>query len=159
MDLRTRRRALMSATSEPPQPKNGYVDAEYSKDSGDTVYSISNNVLSITKWKNTTANNLNFQFKQQVSFSSGDVIRVVIKKTAGSVGGAVYCNCTIGSTVVASNKLWNTGATALDESFTASSDFTGNYIYFRNRTGSKTYNGYKCTVTIYKNGTQYIPEL
>lgn len=141
-----------------PVIKNGFVDGNYSVDSGETVYSLSNNILTLTSWKATSLANLSLPIIEEISFQSGDTIRVLVKKTAGT-GFSLFTNVMIGSTTILSNKSWATGNTALDETVSAPSNFSGQNVRFRNRSANKTSLNCKYSVTIYKNGVQILPEV
>lgn len=122
---------------------------------GSSSWSVSNNVATISVFADTSSNYLSFRANRSISIVSGDSIRVLIKKTGGSVSGTIFVNCWVaGQTIV--NKQWETGNTAFDQTITASSNGSSASLTFTNRSGQKTYTNYKCTISVYVNGTKVL---
>ena len=148
---------LVCAVQDRSEVKNGFVDGSYSK--GTTSFSIANNVFSFSYFGNAIANTIEPKFKFPLSIKSGDTLRVLIKKTNGTLSGGFYAYISISGQEIITNQLWNTGATAMDKSGTAPSNGNTTSFYCRNATAAKSCTDYKCTIQIFKNGVQVIPEV
>lgn len=122
---------------------------------GSSSWSVSNNVVTISTFASGSSNYLTFRANRSINAVSGDSIRVLIKKTGGSVSGSVFVDCKVAGQTI-SNESWDTGKTAFDQTITASSNGSSTVLTFSNRTGAKTYTNYKCTVSVYINGTKVL---
>ena len=143
-----------------PRKANRFLNMSKVTDSGDTEYSVSDNILSIKKWKATGSYNLSIPFGQPLGLSAGDTVRVVITRTSGSVNSGVAVYVMVGGNVVISNKTWSGDATAMDQSGTVPSSPTNTlYVSFRNSAATRTYTNYKVSIKVYLNGTQVLPEV
>ena len=138
--------------------KNGFEDGSYT--AGSTSMSISNNILSISKWSGgASANHVTLRFKYPLNIQTGDTVRIVVNKTAGTMSAAQYCNISVGGNTIISNKLWDKGSTAID--LTNTSPGNANNLAFvpQNRTSTASFTGYKCSVKVYVNSIQVLPEV
>ena len=138
---------------------NRFVDWSYSADSGDTVYSMSDNVLTITKWKAVSSNNLAVSAQRPIVAASGDTMRIVVTKKSGSVSASIYVNANAGGKAIANNVSWGTGTTALDVSTTLTDTANNASVTFKNRSYAPAYSNYKAQIAVYKNGVQILPEV
>ena len=148
------------ATMQARKP-NRFVDRSFSADSGDTVYSVTNNVLSITKWKaGTSGYNLEVPSARPLGITANASVRVVIAKEDGTLSGYMSVGGNVGgNNSVFSGKTWGTGATAFDESATLGSAPSDKPMIAFKTGANKTFTGYKVSIVVYLNGTQILPEV
>ena len=154
VSLLQRRREIMQLIK---KERNGYVDGTYTN--GNSSWSVSNNVISISSLSGSYGNRMKILFKEGLNIQTGDTVRVLAQRTSGSISGIYYVDVWVGGNKIVNNKLWNKTATALDQSLASPGNSNSLYVEINNRTGDKTYTNYKCTVKIFVNGVQVLPEL
>ena len=137
--------------------KNGFVNGTYAN--GTSSCSISNNILSISTFDSGQDNRPNVYFKYPLNIQTGDTVRVLITKKSGSVSGAIYVDAWVAGNKIVGNKAWGTGNTALDQTLSSPGNSNTKVVVFNNRTGNKTYTNYKCSIQIFVNSVQVLPEV
>ena len=148
---------MVCAGQDRSEVKNGFVDGSYTH--GTTSFSIENNVFSMLSIiKNGTANSFNPRFKYPLNIKTGDTIRVKLTKTAGSMSGAYVLAFSVGGNSIG-NVTWD-ASTGFNVTVTSSTSNNTLFIDGSRSTGQdRTFTNYKCTIAIFVNGTQVLPEV
>lgn len=156
MTLADRRRALI-AQQKKIVPKNRFVEGSFTR--GTSAWTVdANGDVVFSALKGNAENRPYVQMIRKIYISSGDTVRLVIKRKAGSVSAAQFVDLWVCGYQIASNKSWGTGSTPIDVSGTAGAASSNAYLTINNRSGTASYSSYKVSVEVYVNGTKVFPE-
>lgn len=152
-----RRRGLMAQQKE-IVPKNRFVEGSFTR--GTSAWTVDANGDVVFSALNGSSENFPYvQMIRKIDISTGDTVRLVIKKKAGSVSRAQFANIWVCGYKIATNTSWETGSTPIDVSGIAGTASTNAYLTINNLTGTATYSSYKVSVEVYVNGTKVFPEV
>lgn len=149
-----RRRALMG--SEKKTEPNGFVKGTFTH--GQSAWTIdSDGEMLITAWKSSVANSLQPEIERTLDIKAGDSVRVVVTKISGTISVAQFADISVCGLDVLSNESWGKWKTAVDKTFTASTNPIGTSFYIGNRAGTATITSYRVRFEIYANGKKIFP--